>query len=66
MPRSNQHADRWPWPASALSADDMHLLWLAKRVSPTRTTITQLVARAVRQAYGASAAGENEQLREAA
>ena len=43
---------RYPWPASCLTAVDMKLLHDARESSPDRTTITELVARAVRAQYG--------------
>ena len=42
----------YPWPASALEPADMRLLHAArKRVQP-RIPITELLAQAVRRAYG--------------
>ena len=50
MPR-NDYPD-WPWPASALSSADMHLLYLARELAPKRVPITRLLAEAVRHTYG--------------
>lgn len=50
MPQ-NTYPD-WPWPASALSAQDMHLLYLARELSRKRQPITRLLAQAVRHTYG--------------
>ena len=43
---------RYPWPASALTRDEMALLHRAREHSPGRVPITQLIAEAVRAAYG--------------
>ena len=43
---------RYPWPSSALGKEEMALLYLARETSPDRTTITELVARAIRVQYG--------------
>lgn len=43
---------RYPWPASALTRDDMAMLHRARERSPCRVPITQLIAEAVRAAYG--------------
>ena len=43
---------RYPWPASALTRDDMALLHRARSLSPGRVPITQLIAEAVRAVYG--------------
>lgn len=42
---------RYPWPASAIGQTEMRLLHQAREQSPERTTITQLIADAVRRAY---------------
>jgi len=42
---------RYAWPASALTADDMHALYVARRFSPVRTTISALIVEAVRKQY---------------
>jgi len=42
----------YPWPASALTVEDMALLYHAREASRPRVPITQLVARAVREVYG--------------
>ncbi|MBM4028250.1 MAG: hypothetical protein FJ280_23080 [Planctomycetes bacterium] len=43
---------RYPWPASRIGAADMSLLFRARELSATRTSITELIARAVRLVYG--------------
>ena len=43
---------RYPWPASALTREEMALLFHARSRSPGRVPITQLIAEAVRAAYG--------------
>ena len=43
---------RYPWPASAIGKGEMSLLYIARESSPDRTTITELVARAIRVQYG--------------
>ena len=43
---------RYPWPASALSREEMTLLFHARERSPGRVPITRLIAEAVRAAYG--------------
>ena len=45
-------AYRYPWPASALTRDEMAILYCARERSPDRVPITQLIAEAVRAAYG--------------
>lgn len=47
-----QRPYHYPWPASAIGREEMALLYLARESSPDRTTITELVARAVRAQYG--------------
>ena len=42
---------RYPWPASAIGKEEMKLLYLARESSATPTTITRLIAEAVRVAY---------------
>ena len=42
---------KYPWPASALTPDEMRLLYLARESSPNRQPITRLLAQAVRAAY---------------
>ena len=44
--------NKYFWPASALTESDMHVLFLARQASPAKTTITELVARSVREKYG--------------
>lgn len=41
---------RYPWPASALTSDEMALLYHARSLG--RVPITQLIAEAVRTVYG--------------
>lgn len=56
-------AYRYPWPASAIGADEMALLHSA-RESPeadTRVPITQLIVNAIRAVYGCSAETPSEQ-----
>lgn len=43
---------RYPWPASALTRDEMALLYFARENSNPRIPITQLIAEAVRAQYG--------------
>ena len=50
----------YPWPASALSADDMRMLHGVREGHPRRVPITQLIAEAVRQTYGATTANQEE------
>lgn len=47
---------RYPWPSSQLTAADMRLLHEVREARPDRPPITQLLAEAVRAAYGHSAA----------
>jgi hypothetical protein len=42
---------RYPWPASAITPEEMALLYQARESGP-RMPITRLIARAVRQTYG--------------
>ena len=42
---------RYPWPASALTSDEMALLYHARERSPHRIPITQLIREAVRFAF---------------
>ena len=43
---------RYAWPASKLAERDMFLVWRARERSPHKTTISALIAAAVRQVYG--------------
>ncbi len=43
---------RYPWPASALGPDEMAMLHRRRESLRERTPITQLIAEAVRAAYG--------------
>ena len=47
---------RYPWPSSAIDADLMRRLFMARESSPEPTTITRLIAEAVRAQYGHPAA----------
>jgi hypothetical protein len=70
MPREPQ--SKYFWPASAITEDDMDLLYRARESSQIRVPITQLLARAVRETFGHLACEEGglsqseEQLKEAA
>ena len=44
---------RYPWPASALTQADMSVLHAVREGGEQRIAITELIARAVRQTYGA-------------
>jgi hypothetical protein len=52
MPRIHEFRDPRPWPASALSTSDMHLLYVARETLPVRRPITKLLAEAVRETFG--------------
>lgn len=41
----------YPWPASALTADEMAILYQVRETQTPRTPINQLLAQAVRIAY---------------
>ncbi len=43
---------RYPWPASAITSEDMALLHSVRETSSPRVPISVLVARAVRACYG--------------
>ncbi len=43
---------RYPWPASAITPQDMALLHNARETAAKRVPITALVAEAVRRCYG--------------
>jgi hypothetical protein len=45
---------RYPWPASALTPADMHLLHEARNTSPQPVHITELIASAVRAMYASA------------
>ena len=47
---------RYPWPSSAIGQEEMALLYIARESSPDKTSITQLIATAVRAQYGHLAA----------
>ncbi len=53
MPRPT-NTYRYPWPASAITAEDMALLHSVRENAAKRVPITSLVAEAVRQCYGQS------------
>jgi hypothetical protein len=42
---------RYRWPASAITSEEMALLYQAREAGP-RQPITRLIARAIRQTYG--------------
>ena len=42
---------RYPWPASALTTEDMAVLHAVRETSSHRVPITQLIAEAVRMTY---------------
>jgi hypothetical protein len=44
---------RYPWPASAITPEEMALLYQARESGP-RMPITRLIARAIRQTYGSA------------
>jgi hypothetical protein len=48
---SDEHA-RYPWPASAITREDMSLLFLVREQGSKRIPITELIAHAVRETYG--------------
>ncbi len=43
---------RYPWPASALDAEDMATLHQARESDPRRKPITKLIREAVQAVYG--------------
>lgn len=43
---------RYPWPASALSEEDMAILYHTRESDPERKPITQLIREAVQAMYG--------------
>ena len=45
---------RYPWPASALKAEDMALLYRAREADPGHRPITQLIREAVQAMYGSN------------
>lgn len=47
----------YPWPASALDADDLSALFHARESADVRVPINRLIALAVRRAYAAHYAG---------
>ena len=47
---------RYPWPSSAIGKEEMALLYIARESSPDKTSITQLIATAIRAQYGHPAA----------
>ena len=52
----------YPWPASALTDNDMKDLHREREQTCPRIPITRLIAIAVRQAYGAVAGGESPEI----
>lgn len=51
--------NRYPWPASAISPQDMALLHHVRETSAVCLPITELIARAVRQVYAETQDPEN-------
>ncbi len=49
MPREPQ--SKYPWPASAITPDDMALIHAARESSQPRIPITRLLAHAVRETF---------------
>ena len=47
---------KYPWPASAITTQDMALLHSVREAASPRTPISTLVAAAIRQTYGHDAA----------
>ena len=47
---SRERQSKYFWPASAITPDDMALLYRAREQLPQRIPITQLLAKAVREA----------------
>jgi hypothetical protein len=55
MPRAqNAHRPKYFWPASAITPDDMALLHAVREGSRPRTPISELIASAIRNQYGAA------------
>ena len=56
MPELMTHGrkSKYFWPASAITPDDMALLYQARESAPVRIPISRLIARAIRQTYGAA------------
>lgn len=50
---------RYPWPSSALTPDEMRLLYLARETHPEHPPITRLIAEAVRATYPPNKPKEN-------
>ena len=48
---------KYPWPATGISPEDMAVLYHVRQHSRPRTSITELIAAAVRRTYGASPPG---------
>ena len=44
----------YPWPASALTAADMRVLYHTKHRQSAQPAITRLIAEAIRKTYGAA------------
>ena len=53
---SKERQSKYFWPASAITPDDMALLYRAREQLPQRIPITQLLAKAVRESFGHLAA----------
>lgn len=47
---------RYAWPSSALTAEDMAVLFQVRESGACRVPISQLIARAVRETYGSQSA----------
>ncbi len=53
---------RYPWPASALDAEDMAALYQARESDPGRKPITLLIREAVQAKYGQKIQQHEEEL----
>jgi hypothetical protein len=51
MPRE-PHSSKYPWPASAITPEDMALIHAVRESSRPRIPITRLLAHAVRETFG--------------
>jgi hypothetical protein len=63
MPRE---PSKYFWPASAITESDMDLLYRVRESTHKRIPITQLIARAVREAYAARVCTMDQELPKAA
>ncbi len=50
-----KHSPVYPWPASAITREDMALLHQARQQTNPRIPITSLLASAVREVFGVAA-----------